>query len=386
MWKNRLFYAVCLIASLVFVYFNGGTVPYLLAELFLAAPAVSLVYLLLCWFALRRGPKSEACYAVKGDTAKFSFGLKNRGLLPLPLVRLRFRFENKAFSGVEKAYAFSLAPFETGSCSVAAHCLLAGCFPCGVQSLELRDFLGIFRLKKRAGELFPVCVLPRLLNPGRLPFEGETGFNAAAARFRYATDPLTVADIRQYVDGDSFRDVHWNLSAKKGELMVKTHDPSANAPALLLVDFSPCPAGTEPLSYLDRLLEFTATLAHYCLKEGLPLRVAFYAGGQRREYELAGPDDFAPFYRLLPTLRADAAVPAPALIEEFLQGPPQAQNLLLVTGLPGGAVAETLLKAQRSGYETFLYNAALPVPEEGEAAWEAEGRTGGPREAEVKRA
>lgn len=366
MWKNRLLYAMCLVISLVFVYFYGGTVPYMLTALVIIAPLLSLAHLLLCAFSLRRAPGKGTRFAVKGQDALFQFELKNRGLLPIPLVTARFIFDGLAFAGTAQADAFLLAPRERHVCTVEAHCLLAGSFPCGLKTLEMHDFLGIFCLRRRARELFTVLVGPRLLQPDALPAVGDAGFNAAAARRRDVTDPLTVTDIRVYAEGDSFRDVHWNLSAKKGSLLVKTHEPVASTPTLLFIDFSPSPEGIHPWVYRDRLLEYAVSLAWYCLHEGLSLRVIFYDDAHLCDYLLAGPADFNALYRRLPAVPLTAGAGAAALVEGCVLHSAPARHLLLVTGNPGGAVEDSLQKALQLGYDVYLYDARQPIPENGD--------------------
>ena len=46
-----------------------------------------------------------------------------------------------------------------------------------------------------------------------------------------------IKDVREYIPGDNLKDIHWKLSARTDEIMVKNYDSSASRILLLLPDF-----------------------------------------------------------------------------------------------------------------------------------------------------
>lgn len=78
-------------------------------------------------------------------------------------------------------------------------------------------------------------VLPRVtpLPPGPVPDPStEHGQRTARSRERAADDVVT----REYRDGDALRRVHWRVTARQGELMVRQDEPQAGPYARLLLD------------------------------------------------------------------------------------------------------------------------------------------------------
>ncbi len=89
-------------------------------------------------------------------------------------------------------------------------------------------------------------VLPEVtpLPPGPVPDPStEAGPRAARSRERADDDAVT----REYRDGDALRRVHWRVTARQGELMVRQDEPQAGPHARLLVD-------AQWLGYLDARL------------------------------------------------------------------------------------------------------------------------------------
>lgn len=68
----------------------------------------------------------------------------------------------------------------------------------------------------------------------------EQGQRTARSRERAADDVVT----REYRDGDALRRVHWRVTARQGELMVRQDEPQAGPYARLLLD-------TQALGYRD---------------------------------------------------------------------------------------------------------------------------------------
>lgn len=91
-------------------------------------------------------------------------------------------------------------------------------------------------------------VTPLLAGPVPDP-STEAGPRTARSRERADDDVVT----REYRDGDALRRVHWRVTARQGELMVRQDEPQAGPRARLVVD-------PQALGYLDvRLVRDTAT-------------------------------------------------------------------------------------------------------------------------------
>lgn len=96
-------------------------------------------------------------------------------------------------------------------------------------------------------------------------------FNVSARRpqgpvritHRVYEDPTRVAAVREYVAGDPLNTIHWKLSAKAGELYVKTHEPSNVLGAVLLLDLHEAGYGGEKgESRMELAITTTASIGY----------------------------------------------------------------------------------------------------------------------------
>ncbi|MEA3218044.1 MAG: hypothetical protein QOJ19_4200 [Acidimicrobiia bacterium] len=112
----------------------------------------------------------------------------------------------------------------------------------------------------------PILVGPRPAAVDEPPYPGSlTEFDAELARLA-ATDGELVRGARPYVPGDDARRVHWPLTARTGQLMVRELDAVHRPSVLLVVDLGPVP-GDEA----EAAAELAAGVAGRVLQAGFPL-------------------------------------------------------------------------------------------------------------------
>ncbi|MCH5249119.1 MAG: DUF58 domain-containing protein [Lachnospiraceae bacterium] len=112
-----------------------------------------------------------------------------------------------------------------------------GKFSIECDSLELQDLLGFIVLRRNIELSKELYVMP---DGSRNMPPDVTGFMAGAAEVEESkhkgNDFSEVSDIREYVAGDRIRDIHWKLSARNDNLMVKERVATAGSEMVILLD------------------------------------------------------------------------------------------------------------------------------------------------------
>ena len=156
--------------------------------------------------------------------------------------------------------------------------------------------------------------LPELLRP--LLSEG------ALSRTLGLDDPLSLRGARPYVPGDAPNRMHWRLSAKTGELMVRELERTASSRLVVYLDAR----GSEV--YLESAVRLAASLVQEALTLGLPISVGSHAG-----FTPAGrtPQAFGAALSHLATVQRPSAVPLPDRMPVELTAHSAGSNLILLT-------------------------------------------------------
>ena len=130
------------------------------------------------------------------------------------------------------------------------HAAHVGVFSVGLQACVVEDLLGIARRRiPFENTVFSLTVLPHTFSVQPLVLSpGDPGSEIMAR----ATEDLNApSDIRSYQPGDAMKKIHWKLSLRKGELIVRKFDEPILQDVLILMDCSRPPSWGNPQAALD---------------------------------------------------------------------------------------------------------------------------------------
>lgn len=141
-----------------------------------------------------------------------------------------------------------------------------GRFSVQCDTLLLQDIMGLVSCRKKIVMSCEMYVLP----DGKLAQQMNlTGLEGGAAETEESkskgSDFAEVSDIREYIPGDRIRDIHWKLSAKQENLMVKERVSTAGSEMEILLSLTPDPVQAQ------YILEFAYYLGKSFLWQRMPI-------------------------------------------------------------------------------------------------------------------
>ncbi len=165
-------------------------------------------------------------YGRIGERFEEEFTFYNKGKLPTALIEVR---EDAEFPGYKSIASFHLPAQGSYSWRSEGICRRRGLFDMGKLIVKINDPLGFFSVKQRMFDSKSIVVFPSTFD---LPFfqvmpRQEIG---VSKRRWFVTESGTNASrVRDYISGDSFRNIHWHTTAHTGNLMVKEFDPELSS-------------------------------------------------------------------------------------------------------------------------------------------------------------
>lgn len=203
---------------------------------------------------LKRGLSAEVLrhgeIAEKGRWVGCNIKIRNAGKLPVSrfCVKIRYGYEREEESQERKPgkkkykvrRIFGSADRGESTFQLELACGYCGVVTVQMVSLQVYDYLSLFSVSGKLGERVEVAVYPRerVLRLGQL-FSGER----ADSSFPEQQIPgrgeagHEVRQLREYKSGDSSRHIHWNQSARTGQLWVKEYERESDAAMGLFLDF-----------------------------------------------------------------------------------------------------------------------------------------------------
>lgn len=158
-----------------------------------------------------------------------------------------------------------------------------GMYRIRLKKLRVYDVTGLFGIKFRVKSEGRVQVLPRLhevfvkIGYGVMNFYGEAD---VYDEHRPGQDNNEIFQIREYRPGDRLQDIHWKLSAKREELVVKEHALAKSCPVVLFLAYysQNRKAGLEPFI---PFLEAAASLSFSLVEAACPHYVVWYSEAEQ---------------------------------------------------------------------------------------------------------
>lgn len=351
MWKSRVMFAVCMVGAVLLVRYDerlGFTAIYALLILFILA----LCAILVAPWSLRIEENLDRTEMFKNEQFAYRATIRNRGPFYYPYVNIARHNTELIEYGVGAA-----AILPRGRIRAACDTVLRyrGEYSVGIQKLTVTDFLGLFQVQCTVDNPLSITVYPE----EDVDFAVYIRNNSQNASFRtelFNESYADVADVRKYDPSDSLRKVHWKLSAKRNELMVKNyHSFDPNETTLFLDPVRPALEGAQKAAFEDRMVAFAAAAVGHCLTGRLTAWLA-YGEGQNECVALDAAEDPDKLYRLLARIPFEREYsPFPAFC--YARGESNiAFNLLLFTCRMDEEVFDALRQLQSYEHGLFVYH------------------------------
>lgn len=154
---------------------------------------------------------------------------------------------------------------------------------CGIWHAEIRravlyDFLGLFSFRPQIPETGRIAVMPKPTPPSKLPDLG--GLAAASYRPKPGGGFSEIHELREYRPGDPLRSVHWKVSAKTDDLIVREAEEAIARRALVSY------ALPQDRDGIDRVLDRLVWVSDLLLSREIPHRIVSRNGGESAPIEV----------------------------------------------------------------------------------------------------
>lgn len=256
MWSRRIIYLLVLAAAFLLWIFNTHYLAGFCFWVVLAVPVLSLALsvpnLLRCRLTLRSVPPD----VVRGESGRWEIAVKG-GRLPVAQIAFTLVLRHSADGQEEeiRRVVRGVAPRERWAAAQAAERCEA--VEAEITSAWAADLLRLFALPLPLPQRQTMLVLPVSRPPKTLP----RNFGVRTARSTAARPGQRLGEeyeLRNYRPGDPIRSVHWKLSSKRDELIVRESSRLLRPTVLLTADRFGTPEETDTI--LDRLMGWSDAL------------------------------------------------------------------------------------------------------------------------------
>ncbi len=369
MRARQILFGICMAALLVSGLYSGERfffMGFYIMLVMLVLSIASIAYTSLTFKYLQSLTPAEG---VKGDTLEYRLQVHNDMLFPIAYIRLTYDSIDSLLSGEQASVTMSLTPRTHGEHTQGMFCRYRGRWPVGVKKAEIRDIFGLISIRLDINMFLshkPISLLvrPRILRLPILPMRRRNDEGPMETAPRRSDDVAMLADIRKYHPGDQMKRIHWKLTARQREVMVKNYEETSLPDLLLYLDTK-----LKPMSRMDRLnledtlVESATAVVHHLLQNDMPTSLIFYSD-KRVHLQASKPEHFQSIYSVLSEMPFDGKWDACDVLMNDLKLVTHAGNLFLITSSLSDKLFDLLIMMNSSGMSITMVYVREPVDQE----------------------
>lgn len=330
---------------------TGAAIYYLLLGMMVMMLGLGLISALVTLLTARVDCRCPQKQATRGDILPLKLFVNH--YCPVPPASIRLVLSSTEDPDLVDELELHVPPFLGASAKYALRCPHRGRYTVGVTRIRVSDAFGLFSLSRKLTRTrATLTVLPRV---ERIPpLELESGDTGPEALSRTTEDMASPSGIRAYQEGDALKKVHWKLTMRKRELMVRTYEESARPDTLILMDCAPVSAmKSQARTVEDCLCEISASVALAQLSAGYPVRMPLMS---QQPVEPSGQSsaEFGRFVDALTDLTFDAAYPYEQVLTLEMRRMQRTGGAVLVTPRLTARIADLALTMHRLGIEVCV--------------------------------
>lgn len=227
--------------------------------------------------------------AGKGETIPISVQIHNPTIFPVSVLSISITYFNSFSDQLKEnrqVFYISVDSRSTTNATFNLKSDYAGNIIISLSKVRIYDYLKIFSLKKKNLGEIKVAVLPNYyeltedyFELSRMQIESDYYSNVKSG-----DDPSEVFAIREYREGDRLQRIHWKLSLKQDQLMIKEFSDPLNSSVVIFADLASQGRDDTP-EIIDSILECVLSFSYSFILKGYIHYLAWYdkfQGSSRR--------------------------------------------------------------------------------------------------------
>lgn len=272
MIKRLLGYFAIVLVILTWSFYYESYEMLFLALFLIALPILDVLIVNYSVKKINIAPFIKKSVIRKGEYIPVEVKIENKGLLPVVLLELKFKCINN-YQCVEKELEFTLPVLKFGkqdySFSIKSdHC---GDVEIELVSIKFTDYFELYYKNKNINARIKLYVLPQIGPIDSITISKKNIVDIDGEKYsevKPGDDPSQVFDFREYHPGDRLHSIHWKLSARRGNYMVKEYSLPLNGNYSVIMDLT---TGTDKNRYdiVDAISDTTFAIILRLQDEGI---------------------------------------------------------------------------------------------------------------------
>lgn len=269
---KKLEYGLLLLVALVFHIFIEDYISFWILAFLVMLPLISILFTVFSMHGVTAELIIKNSSMQKNNEFPIQLKVYNKFFFLVCRVRIKLTIRNELLQQEQTRTFFMTANHSGQIVEQIISSQYCGVLSCSITELRIYEALGLFSFCKKIESSYFIVVLPTAyplmaINSAIV----QNVHSNAPPKIIKGNDPSEIMDIRDYRDGDQHSKIHWKLSAKYNQFMVKDFGDPISYDVLIMFDLN----GNNS-EHLNGLLDTVYSVFDFLLKNQISYEVEWY--------------------------------------------------------------------------------------------------------------
>ena len=240
--KNAYLYLVAFVAIVIFTQALRNPVSGVVFYAFLIFLPLNVLFAFICAKGIRVNLEVSETMLAKNMPFSYEISIANESVFPITFGEAYLYIPDKECvrSSVKKIN-FSMPPSSSTRVTNKISFPFRGTFPIGIEAIYVHDFFRTVKFRIDVTEKKDIFVYPQRIRSSASKSIVSSDSSGAVSRSPFSPEKTEVDDVREYRPGDTLKSIHWKLSSKSENFIVREYSQGTVKSNLIFVDMSARP-------------------------------------------------------------------------------------------------------------------------------------------------
>lgn len=276
---TKIFFFILIIICIIFYVLYVWDFSLVLLVVIASIPVIMFICMLIAKRSIRIEFALNSKSAAKNESFDVQLCITNSSFMPIGKAEAFIEYYNVFNSQINSIELhFPIQPNNSQRVTFQLSSKFCGTVKIRTAYVNIYDPLRIFKFRIGKNSSESIAILP----------EGHdiSGFVSQSSRMneessvysehRPGDDPSEVFDLREYNQGDKLNRIHWKLSSKKDEFIVKDYSFPVDSPAVIFLDLMFKEKSEYTLPVFDTLAEILVSLSQFMIENERIHSIVYY--------------------------------------------------------------------------------------------------------------
>lgn len=198
--------------------------------------------------------------------------------------------------------------------------------------VTIKDAFGFFSIRKKISSTTSLLVYPEIINLSTFKISVSQQVGELLIRDSSFQDKTRINSLREYIEGDSIKAIHWKLTARKNTPIVKEYENRGDTQVNIFIDNEYRLFKNDIDSRIeDKIVDVATSIINYCLNQNI--QVTLESQDENKFIKIQGQQkhDFKPFLEVLAKFKGNGNLDFTSLIMPKIETINRGASVVIIT-------------------------------------------------------